>query len=235
MNDIVVIIPTMWKYKPFYDFLPDLIESYYVNEVIVINNDSINAPRELVDSIASRQFYKFKTKVFQNEDGSNMGVNPAWNLGVDKSGSSIICLLNDDVIFDMRLFRKVIKFFDENPDAGVVGLNPSTPEFNQRKNVSGEITFEEWQPNMHTYGFGSLMFLQRKHYIPVPNGLKIYYGDNWLFDIQLRVGRKNYMINDLAHYTPFAQTTKTLPNLQETLEQEGVIFRQSLQSFHRPV
>lgn len=231
MNDVAVIIPTMWKYKPFNDFLPDLIECNYVNEVRLINNAPEDAPKDLIERINANHFYRFKTEIYESEDKTNMGVNPAWNLGVERSRSSIICLLNDDVIFDLRVFRKVIEFFDANPNAGVVGLNPGIPEFNQRPNESGEITFEEWKDGMHTYGYGCFMFLQRKHYYTIPSGLRLYYGDNWLFDTQLIKGRKNYVINDIVHFTPFAETTKTIPEAQSILEIEHFSFYQAMRDF----
>ena len=34
-----VIIPTMWKYEPFLDYLKGVLEQESVGEVIIINND----------------------------------------------------------------------------------------------------------------------------------------------------------------------------------------------------
>ncbi len=105
---ISVIIPTMWKYKPFIRFLADLTWVSSIGEIIIIDNNPSERPstdlflHPLINMITH---------------GHNIYVNPAWNLGVEKSKHDKICLLNDDVIVDLKLFNRMETFL--NPSVGL--------------------------------------------------------------------------------------------------------------------
>lgn len=214
-----VVIPTMWNCRFFPEFLNDLLEFSAVGQVILINNNIEKMPRGLPLGNP-----KLKMMVF----GDNIGVNPAWNIGVHESKYDKICIANDDVVFDSKIFNRVDTVLD--PSSGVVGICPGVKDFNQPPFETGIGRVIPWT-GQHTYGFGCLMFVHKAWYRPIPDGLKIYYGDNWIFDTCLFSGRTNYIITDSFFYTPFATTTSQLDNVSELHRVEQPIYEQAIAKF----
>jgi glycosyltransferase involved in cell wall biosynthesis len=193
-----IVVPTMWKYAPFVEFLKDLVKFPLVDEIIIINNDQENTP---VDDIFEHE--KIKLVSF----GRNIYVNPAWNFGVGVSRNNKICILNDDVIFDVKLFYRINEM--DLSSTGVIGISPGNAEHRQPPFVNGSINIVPWQGE-NTLGFGCLMFIHKDWWIDIPTELKIYYGDNWIFETCMWRGQTNYLITDMLHYTPYAQTSSSV-------------------------
>lgn len=212
-----IVIPTMWKYKPFTNFLKNLVQFPLVDEIIIINNDDSSTPS---DPVLTHE--KIKMVSF----GKNIYVNPAWNYGVDRSKNNNICILNDDVIFDLKLFYHVEPIL--STDVGVIGLCPGHAEHNQPPFVNGSINIQPWAGE-HTMGFGCLMFVHKESWVDIPDALKVYYGDNWIFDTSLWRRKTNYIITDLLHFTPYAQTTGGMIN--DFMNKETTMYNPLLNDF----
>ena len=212
-----VVVPTMWKYPPFLDFVQDLSRFHLVSDIIIINNNSSRTPLHPVLSHPKVRIFDF---------GNNIYVNPAFNLGVAESKNDKICLLNDDLIFDPRIFYRVDEVLNES--SGVVGICPGLDEFKQAPFTSGSIKIIPWTPGQHTFGFGCLMFVHRTWYEYIPGSFRLYYGDNWIFDTCLARGRTNYLITDALFHTPYATTCKDMEDAAQLLDQETSSFNQAI-------
>jgi hypothetical protein len=199
------------------NFLGDLVKFPLVDEIIIINNDSKNTPD---DPILADE----KIKMF--DFGENIYVNPAWNFGVHTSKNDKVCILNDDMIFDIKLFFHLDDFPLE--DTGVVGICPGHVEHNQPKFETGSIKIIPWA-GQHTLGFGCLFFIHKSWWMDIPADLKVYYGDNWVFDTCLWKGKTNFIITDLLHHTPYAQTTGSIVN--DFLNKETEIYSNATAAF----
>jgi hypothetical protein len=202
----------MWKCPFFVGFLNDLLEFPAVGQVILINNNPAETP---VGVPASHH----KLRIFM--PGPNIGVNPAWNLGVAEARYSKICIANDDVVFDQKMFKLVDTVL--GPDSGVVGICPGVKDFNQPPFVSGIGRVVPWT-GQHTYGFGCLMFVHKKSWQSIPPGLDIYYGDNYIFDLQLARKKTNYLITNMIFKSQFAATTSDTTLTGGFLERETAIY-----------
>ena len=66
------------------------------------------------------------------------------------------------------------------------------------------------------------MFVNKNNWIDIPDVLKVYCGDNWIFDTALARSKKNYIITDLLHHTPYATTTGGIVN--DFLQTENCCF-----------
>jgi hypothetical protein len=188
----------MWRYEPFVEFLTELVTCDQVDEIILINNDTAQTPQA---QILSHE--KIKTYAF----GRNIFVNPAWNLGVHVSRNDSVCILNDDVKFDLGLFERVGAVLNEH--TGVIGLCPGLPEFSQSAYTDSNIKISPWTGE-DMYGFGCLMFIHKSWWIDIPDGLSIFYGDNWIFDSCTIRNRTNYTISNIEHYTPYSVTSRPM-------------------------
>ena len=209
-----VIVPTMWRVSDqFVDFVHVLCDCDHVGEILIINNDNTKTPDGL---------YHPKIRMF--DFGKNIFVNPAWNFGVENAMYNRICIVNDDVVFDTELFDRLQNRLTTSN--GLFGLCPGIDVFNQIPVTDKKIDIVEWSQGSHTYGFGSLFFFHKDVWSPIPQGLDIYFGDNYIFDLQLALGRKNYLIANMDFHTQFAATTSDQTITGGVLERERVIYNQ---------
>lgn len=188
---ISVVIPTMWKFAPFPDFLASIVTNPVVSDIIIINNCRQDTPTHAVWQ---------NSKITMMDYGRNLFVNPSWNLGVMYTQSNIVCIANDDVIYDPRIFQKINNQLQlEHGCYGICNVCPT----------SGDVYFEQHidQPIL---GFGQLKFIHRKNWIDIPAHLNIMYGDNFVFDMQKKYKRSNFLIKNLLHYTPGGQTSQLI-------------------------
>lgn len=188
-----VVIPTMWRYEPFIKFLTDLLDHELINEVIIINNDKSKTP-ELPTSD--------KLRLIDND--RNIYVNPSWNLGVRLSKTENVIITNDDLVFDLRVLKKVNELND--PNFGLACLCPGEPYYKQPPFKDGTIDVVKWT-GWNLFGFGQLMFIKKSQHVNIPYQLLIYYGDDWILNNAMDNFRNIYAITNILHYTPFAVTS----------------------------
>lgn len=162
MSRFSVIIPTIWKTANIYDLVDNLFMCSEVAEVIVIDN----APRE-----SEMRLHPHATVITKN---TNSYVNAAWNEGVKFSKMSRVCLLNDDIYADVETLNTIFEKYTQ--DDSLVGVHQSC-YYNDK---SDNIRFEDH--STVTFGFGCMMLFHKDIYNPIPETLKIAYGDNWLHD-----------------------------------------------------
>lgn len=217
---ISYVVPTMWKYEPFVDFLKDLVDHHLIGEIILIDNDPINRPQSDV-------FLNAKIKILTQ--GKNIFVNPAWNWGVSEAKFDKIAIANDDILFDARVFKRVYDFII--PEFGPAGLSVLP---NEMYHVDGLIRIREWSPGINTFGFGMLMFVNKLSWTIIPNELDIYFGDNFIFDSALWQHKKIHVISDIFYHSPYGQTGKSLPELSSFMkskfEKEKIVYSSIIQS-----
>ena len=205
-----VIVPTAWAFKPFCNFLSNVVELPVVGEVIIINNVVERTPKHPVLSHSKVRVY--------NQD-KNIFVNPAWNLGVSYASNDKICILSDDVLVDLRVFFEADKFVNKQIGTLAIGIhfdlyraqNDQFELVNDVKNlvVDGDIKIKEFGPNVNMSGSGSLFFLDKENWVNIPNEFKVNWGDTWQFKMQECFARKNYFINNCFYYTPWSMAVKT--------------------------
>lgn len=198
-----VVMPTMWRCANMtLELLTRMANHELVDEIFVINNDVERTPKhEILDH----------PNVFVINEKENIGVNPAWNKGVALSRNERICITNDDVLFDVKVFDKIHDKL--TPTAGVFGLIVGDPALGQPPSTDYSIDFKEWQPGDQCHCFGQLMFVNRKNYPKLPDGLIINFGDNIIFEYQLFNNRKNYLIYNIEFESEWSPTVKdtTIP------------------------
>ena len=174
MNGITVVVPTIWSFEPFSDYIKAVADLDDIKEVVIIDNNHANSKSILHE--------KIKLMV----QGTNIFVNPAWNLGASCASGEILCFLNDDIIVRDEIFAYVRNLFvsDRQNKIGLIGLDWDNPV--------GELNYRylsEWEGAPL---FGCLMFIRSRDYRRIPNALSIWHGDHYLF--LLSVLRKKQVI-----------------------------------------
>ena len=160
-----VVIPTLLKPNSLFRIVDKLINLNIVGEIIIINN-----------SLDSFQFNSKKVTIFT--PNYNLYVNPSWNLGVSMAKNDVICLCNDDIDFDVN---KLFRLYDFVVDKGGI-LGPKSDCFlNNTNQFNINVTFER------NYGYGTLMLMKKIDYVKIPENIKIWYGDDYLFHSQSKI------------------------------------------------
>ena len=205
---ISIVVPVVWGYEPFCNFLLDVVQLPIIEEVILINNNVKKTPEH---DVLSHQ----KVHVYNQEE--NIFVNPAWNLGVSLAKNDKICILTDDILVDLRAFLAADRFIRKEIGLLSIGIHfdlfkAQNAQYDDVKYknliVSGDLKIKASEDNPNNAGRGSLFFLHKENWIDIPNDLKIYWGDTWQYDIQMGLGRKNYFINDCFYYSPWNVASK---------------------------
>lgn len=182
----------MWKFPQFIHFLNDIVKHPLVGEIIVVDNNPNERPHP--DFFANE---KINLVTF----GKNIFVNPAWNYGVFKAKYDKIGIMNDDIIFDLRIFDRVYPFIIEEIGPSGLSVRPWHEHF-----VDGLIRIEPFAPGANTFLFANMFFIHRKSWQVIPAGLDLYFGDNYVFDTALWNNKPIYLIKDIFYASPYGAT-----------------------------
>lgn len=205
MDKYTAIVPTMLKSPRLKKLVEDLQNSDYVDEIIVIDNSTNTTP-----SLESHP------KLRYINEGRNTGCNPAWNKGVELSSNELLVIVNDDVNFDPIILGALTSDVVDN--AGIIGMGEGN--WDGFKGIpftyEGEPYLEEWRPGVNDSGWGSLMMLKKSMWIPIPEDLIVWYGDNFIKDVN---PIKKSILRGFRLETDMS-TTCDLPELDELKKQD---------------
>jgi glycosyltransferase involved in cell wall biosynthesis len=208
----------MWKAnRYFFTMLPLIISCDSVEEIIIINNNSAETPDN--DLLKNE-------KVIIHDSGRNLYFNRSMNLGAEIASSEILCLLNDDVIFDPAIFRVIASAYSQGlAEQEKVGMIYPHPSFFNRANENAELiqklTLVECKKRLD--GFGCCMFVSKNNYVPIPDELVQHFGDVWLDKNQIKNGRKNYWLYNWVIVTEMRVTTSVVPEIRGIIENDWKI------------
>ncbi|HET9649817.1 MAG TPA: glycosyltransferase [Microlunatus sp.] len=189
-----VVMPTLQRSSLLIPLLGLYCESPAVSEIVVINNS-----REAIP------FDHQKVRFIQPR--KNIFVNPAWNLGVANATSDYLVISNDDVLFDIRILPALVNVLGRR--TGIVGPDRScfveVTEFDSPRGAD-PIPEPSVEPvSYRPYGFGTLMFMRRANFTPIPEDMKIWCGDDWLFRHQRGI---NYRLTGIAIASKMGSTSR---------------------------
>ena len=178
-----IVIPTLQKDNRVLNLLIDeLAESKCVGEIIIIDNSCSGFP--------------VSEKVRVIVPDKNLYVNPAWNLGVQESKYEFVGILNDDIVFPKNSFEQIYSFLAENT-IGLLGLDSI-----KRSDKTEIIDYPEeseikFSPvDVRDNCWGSAIFGRKENFYHIPNDIKIWCGDDYLFKMNNRLG--NYKMHNVG-------------------------------------
>ena len=213
MSKVSAIIPTLWKVKEFTDHLVDvLIEDESVGEIIIIDN-------------APADFSYDNEKVFILRQEENIYVNPSWNLGIEEADYDKFIIFNDDIIIPYDFVSKLECLLTE--DKGIVGID--IRGVIKVDSFSGEnITFLDRKVTLKSivnrnWGFGIAFGGHKKSYHKIPENIRIWFGDDYLVQMNNEAGKINYVIDDLPIFTKMS-TTSDLEEFNEIKDVDRLMY-----------
>lgn len=156
----------MWRSNELEELLTRYNNCEYVDEIILIDN----APNDKPDYIK-----KFN-KINYYTTGENNFVNPSWNIGVNKSKNDVVCISNDDILYDVD---KTFKYVSDNiHQLGVFGC-----DYDSLNNSNSESNLKLVDPVKERYigrHWGCLMFVKKSNWLNIADEIKIWKGCNWI-------------------------------------------------------
>ncbi len=210
-REFSIIIPTLFKRV---DILNNLLLNLYhdgaVKEVILIDNSNG------FDYSKLERHPKLRTII----SGKNIFVNPSWNLGVSLAKYEFIGLLNDDITIPENVFTSLKTIALEK--FGVIGTNHPSIQQVETPTRFTVPNFTIVKTPIRNWGFGILMVMYKENYIKIPDGIKIWTGDDIIFHENNRYGRTN------AIFTFPVQTkmssTSDLPEFDSVKENDLLLY-----------
>jgi glycosyltransferase involved in cell wall biosynthesis len=161
---ISYIIPTLWKSDSIFKLIRSFKSIKDPNtELIIIDNDKENAKYISDDK---------RIKVFNMEQ--NQYVNPSWQLGFHYSANSRICIVNDDIIFNLKRFHEFV--MESNAEA-VCMTNWNRID----KDLDTWELVDINSPNARPAGGGQLMMVKRENWPTLPYDMKLWHGDDIIY------------------------------------------------------
>lgn len=201
-----VIIPTMWKSSDILEMLPKMCGVDLIDEIIIINNEVSSTPVE--DCLKH-------PKIKMHNSQTNLFVSPSWNLGAKLAKNSILCICEDDIVFDVRVFKKVYDLYETSEKVGIVGslISYSSegyvdayPKFYVDGNINFVVNSEPDQNKRPPEtGFGCLFFIKKSDWIDIPEEVKIFHGEIFLWN-HYNERKDNYIITNFDIKTKWHAT-----------------------------
>lgn len=195
---ISFIVPTLWKCNKLIESINSFIDAKIEGaEFIIIDN--ANSDFNDKDIICLKQ-------------KENIGVNPAWNLGVKTAKNDLICLLNDDITFNFKTLKTNLSTIEAMSSECMIGFD-ANQNFFDILNEDLEVFRFKTAP-CRTLGFGCMMILSKKNYIEIDERMKIYCGDDLLYWWNKDKHQKNiYNIENLKATGYLSYTSKDYEHL----------------------
>lgn len=113
----------------------------------------------------------------------NVPLNAIWNSFVEKSKAPIICLLNNDIRIPSNFLYDIVRIFKENPGVGAVMHPTNHPNY---CTMLPELKFEILPHGKYRQGWD--ICIRKEVWTPIPECLKLYCGDDYIFEHMYRMG-----------------------------------------------
>lgn len=220
---ISVIIPTLFKVDRnfFKQMIAECLTSEYVGEIIIIDNTKTNEGK--------MERFLLSNKIRLINHSENLYVNRAWNYGVALAKYPYVAVLNDDVICKNYMFGMIANKMKDTK-VGIITCNTlggDRPEIKDNKIQSANDyilkleTMEKIKPKFECAAKdihkGWFYVMRKTDWTYIPHQLKIWCGDNLIYNIARRRKKKILKMTShfIYHYHKGSVTSSQLNNRKE--------------------
>ena len=162
---ISYIIPTLWKSDNIFKLIEGFSSIKDPNaELIIINNAT--KTRSDIKTIDSR--------ISNVKMADNQFVNPSWQIGVEYSKNNRVCIVNDDIVFNIKRFHE---FVIESQAKAICMTNWNRIDKD----------LDEWElvgtntPHARPAGGGQLIMVMKHNWPTLPYNMKLWHGDDVIY------------------------------------------------------
>jgi hypothetical protein len=210
---VTVVIPTLCKSMDIMKMsIKELNKSKLVKDIIIIDN--------------TEGSYCAKRKKEWVVGTGDYSVNKAWNIGVDMAQTPYFLLLNDDVIVHREAIQAFADIFDSDDRVGlgiIDTCNITSLKEYDRKRIKSKIPPYSFAPDSCTAGH--FIFGRKELYTPIPELLRVFYGDDYLHHMIRKQGKYVVHLHEHKIWHRMSTTVKTMGYYHTgILENEKFIF-----------
>lgn len=166
--------------------------------VLVVNLNNREYTRSCINSLLNQKDINFKITLFDqnsNEEGTtemlnyftkmnvdvvrntdNDPLNSVWNWFYLTYTEDILCFLNNDILIYDNFVSDIVNVFEKEPKVGVVVHSTNHDSYIDKKDVTEYVIVE---PKKYLQGWD--FSLRRELYTIIPEKLKTYCGDDYLY------------------------------------------------------
>jgi hypothetical protein len=162
------------------NIISDLMKQTHQIQLTVIDQGSTESgTKEYLRSLSEVPY--IGVEIIRND--KNVDLNRLWNRLYYNSKSDYLCFLNNDVRISSNFVEDTINIFEKEWDVGAVVHATNHPEYQSATKLNYVISEKK---QMQGWDFT----MRREVYTPIPNDLKVFGGDDWLFTMMYRKMRK---------------------------------------------
>jgi hypothetical protein len=209
-----VIIPTLWKCDRLKETLTELDSHPLVGEILLFDNTT--------NEIPITNLPKLKHIL----EGRNTYVTSPWNKGALMAQYNKLLVLNDDNWIDWNILYSLSDFITE--EVGLIGMDEKNHHMTE---TNYEIGLE---PIEHRNGgYGCVIFVHKNSWIPIPEEMKIWGQDDWLFVKNRNYGKQNYKLVNFKVNGSVSLTVDSLSNDDEInqIKQNDLLLKEKYKLF----
>lgn len=166
--------------------------------ILIVNLNNLEFTRSCINDLLNQDTKDFKiTLIDQNssETGtqeflntlnskginvvlnvSNRPLNHVWNEFAANSTEDLLCFLNNDVVINSNFVSHLIEVFQCEPTVGIAVHSTNHPSFSA---IHDKLIYRVVEPFKFMQGWD--FTIRRDLYKPVPESIKIYCGDDYIF------------------------------------------------------
>lgn len=172
-------------------------------EVFIIDNNSDESIKRIIEP------YR---KIVNPQ---NVYVNPAWNQILEeflKTDHDVLVIMNSDLYLNHNVVKKLSELeLDRDEIIACLNLVDSFSDCERQiTHASGGIAGV----------FIPLTKKMAREVYPIPPEIKIWYGDNWIYEKLKKIGYKLTIFNDLQAQHIWSSSVSVLPEAHQVIEQD---------------
>lgn len=195
------------------------------HDLLLIDNGADSQTKAVLNHYHSRE----NVHIISNPE--NVYVNPAWNQAMKyficrKQYDGLI-LMNSDLILQDNWFVSLERFYNNEDNKKRIPVPIITQ--NPRKYNQNDQTFEI----IHGGISGVFIVLPREAVevvYPIPEQIKVWFGDNWIYDLARAKGFETGVLKGLIshHWWGGSRSIGKTPNVLQVIEQDKIEWEKSV-------
>jgi GT2 family glycosyltransferase len=210
---ILVVIPCLYGAEHTREAIDSVVHQNNV-DVLLIDNGAERSVKDLINS-----YMNFPNPLTCISNRVNLYVNPAWQQGIDYflscSEYDYLIIMNSDLIMRSDWSENLMARWEAYPNTIYIPQIIQDKEFKHGVN-SHDIEVSEGTPGV----FITLNRNQAEIINPLPTELKVWFGDNWIYEILRGLGYKTIIPNNVVSYHYWSQNVQKVAGISEIIEED---------------
>lgn len=210
---ILVAIPCLYGVDHTREAINSVINKPDV-DLLLIDNGAEQGVKILIENTKSTG------NLYTIHNPENIYVNPAWQQAINcfLGGTwDYLIIMNSDIIMHKEWDKVLKNWWTNNPEdilIPVMTQDKNFADFNKRTSYGLEVS--EGTPGV----FITLSRKQAEIINPLPSELKVWFGDNWIYEILRGCGYKTIVVGNLLSYHYWSQNVQKVAGISELIEED---------------